>query len=184
MTDFVPNLNQMQEPAPEKITLSQGPGRLLADARRRAGRSVSEIASCLYVSVNMINGIERDDFENLPPATFVRGYLRAYAIEVGIDPDEILKLHKRFTGEDGTSFSTPPRTLGSTVIPTAPSWLPIAIWWGGAIVILCILALTFSLWGKSTLKETKPALRDTPIETTVFPEGNSETNDEFNINTE
>lgn len=193
MTDFVPNFNPKPELPPEKATLSHGPGRLLADARKRAGRSVEDIASCLYVSPRVIDGIERDDFENLPPTTFVRGYLRTYANEVGVDPDEILKQHKRFTGEDGIHSSEPPRTLGSTTAIALPRWLPIAMWWGGVVVLICAIVISVSLWGNSAVKGVKSAFQSDPTDASVSSEieqpvllspRNSEADDELIIDTE
>lgn len=66
------------------------PGHELGAARERAGFSTEEMASRLHLSREHLDALERDDYQHLPAATFVRGYLRAYAREVGMDGDELV----------------------------------------------------------------------------------------------
>lgn len=67
-----------------------GPGQQLGQARLDAQLSVEDVARALQLSVRHIAAIERDDYEQLPAATYVRGYLRAYAQLVGIAPERVL----------------------------------------------------------------------------------------------
>lgn len=67
-----------------------GPGQELAQARNDAQLSIEDVARALQLSARHIAAIERDDYEQLPAATYVRGYLRAYAQLVGIAPERVL----------------------------------------------------------------------------------------------
>lgn len=67
-----------------------GPGQQLRQARLDAQLSVEDVARALQLSARHIAAIERDDYEQLPAATYVRGYLRAYAQLVGIAPERVL----------------------------------------------------------------------------------------------
>lgn len=67
-----------------------GPGQELAQARSDARLSIEDVARALQLSARHIAAIERDDYEQLPAATYVRGYLRAYAQLVGIAPERVL----------------------------------------------------------------------------------------------
>lgn len=69
---------------------AHGPGQELAQARNDARLSVEDVARALQLSARHIVAIERDDYEQLPAATYVRGYLRAYAQLVGIAPERVL----------------------------------------------------------------------------------------------
>jgi len=69
---------------------TMGPGQELAQARNAARLSVEDVARALQLSARHIAAIERDDYEQLPGATYVRGYLRAYAQLVGIAPERVL----------------------------------------------------------------------------------------------
>jgi len=55
------------------------PGMILHQAREQQKMSVKHIADRLYLDVHVIEALEADDYETLPPTIFVRGYLRNYA---------------------------------------------------------------------------------------------------------
>ncbi|MEP7133261.1 MAG: helix-turn-helix domain-containing protein [Acidobacteriota bacterium] len=58
--------------------------------RQRLVREISleEISSSTKISVRLLTALEASDVEKLPAPTFTRGFIRAYAIHLGIDPDE------------------------------------------------------------------------------------------------
>jgi cytoskeleton protein RodZ len=55
------------------------PGMILRQAREQQKLSVKHIADRLYLDVHVIEALEADDYDILPPTIFVRGYLRNYA---------------------------------------------------------------------------------------------------------
>jgi cytoskeletal protein RodZ len=65
-------------------------GRELRQARRRRGLSVEELANRTKISLRNLRAIERNGFEQLPGGLFTRGFLRAYAREVGLQPEDIV----------------------------------------------------------------------------------------------
>ncbi|WP_297389520.1 helix-turn-helix domain-containing protein [Acidiferrobacter sp.] len=67
------------------------PGARLRAARERAGWSVEQVAQRLRLSPSQIVAIESGRREDLPPAAYVRGYLRSYAQLLGLDPQEFAK---------------------------------------------------------------------------------------------
>ena len=76
-------------------------GRLLREARLKAGREVKEIAALLKLDVRHIVMIENDDFANLPaPTAFVKGYIRGYAKQMGIEADELVEMYKSAVGDE------------------------------------------------------------------------------------
>ncbi len=60
-------------------------------ARQRRGMSLRQIAANTRISVAALEAIERNDFSRLPAGIFSRAFVRAYAIEVGLDPDETVR---------------------------------------------------------------------------------------------
>ena len=62
-------------------------GAMLQGARERRGLSLDELAHRTKISVRVLRAIEGNAFHLVPQGIFVRGYLRAYAREVGVDPD-------------------------------------------------------------------------------------------------
>jgi cytoskeletal protein RodZ len=62
-------------------------GARLKAAREERGISLREIAAATKISVSSLDALERDDYSRLPGGIFSRAFIRAYAIEVGVDPE-------------------------------------------------------------------------------------------------
>ena len=62
-------------------------GAILQSARERRGLSVDQLAQRTKISVRVLRAIESNAFDLVPQGIFMRGYLRAYAREVGLDPN-------------------------------------------------------------------------------------------------
>src|SRR5262249_59322644 len=71
-------------------------GRELAEARVRAGLCVEELSRRTKLSVPTLLAIERNQMGTLPGGLYARAMLRAYAREVGCDPEDIVR---RFRAE-------------------------------------------------------------------------------------
>jgi cytoskeleton protein RodZ len=78
----------------EKTTQrTEGPGKLLTDARLKLGLEPQNVAEMLHLREYQIRALEADDFENLPEPTYVKGYLRAYCQLLSLDPEKIIKMY-------------------------------------------------------------------------------------------
>lgn len=62
----------------------------LREAREQRELTLSAVSNATKIPVRMLQAIENDDVAALPQAFFARAYLRAYAIQVGVDPADIL----------------------------------------------------------------------------------------------
>jgi cytoskeleton protein RodZ len=67
-----------------------GPGPRLRAAREACGYDIQDIAKQLRLHPHIIADLERDHFSDHLALVFVRGYLRAYAGLIGLDPDEVV----------------------------------------------------------------------------------------------
>lgn len=56
-------------------------------ARERRGISLRQIAAATKISVAALEALERNDISRLPGGIFSRGFVRAYAAQIGADPD-------------------------------------------------------------------------------------------------
>ncbi len=75
-------------------------GGKLRQARERRGVSLRQIAASTKISVAALEALERNDVSRLPGGIFSRAFVRSYAIEVGLDPDETVReFLERFQGE-------------------------------------------------------------------------------------
>jgi cytoskeleton protein RodZ len=58
----------------------------LRHARERLGLSLRDIADRTKIRTTILDAIENNDVDHLPPPIFARGFVKAYAREVGLDP--------------------------------------------------------------------------------------------------
>ena len=84
-----PPSHDLDEVAP--IPILPGPGEQLRAAREAAGMSVHEISTHMRLDSRIILALESDDYEQLPAATFIRGYLRGYARLLDLPPEPIIQ---------------------------------------------------------------------------------------------
>ncbi len=91
-------MSQAHPELPVTAGVGAAPGAQLSQARRDLGLDVPQVAQRLRLPTRLIEAIERDDYAQLPGATYVRGYLRAYAGLLGIAPGPLLETHARLNG--------------------------------------------------------------------------------------
>src|SRR5205809_5133949 len=70
---------------------SSGFGGALREARERRGVSLRQIANATKISVAALEALERNDISRLPGGIFSRAFVRAYAVEVGLDPEATIQ---------------------------------------------------------------------------------------------
>jgi cytoskeleton protein RodZ len=72
----------------------------LQHARELAGLSIDDMSARTKIRRHMLEAIERNDFASIPGGLLARGYLRAYAGEVGLPPEGIAARYQtEFGGE-------------------------------------------------------------------------------------
>jgi cytoskeleton protein RodZ len=79
-------------------------GQILKENRERKGVTLSEVSLSTKITIKTLVAIEEGDPVNLPPKTFLRGFVRSYAIFLGADAGEILRT---FHEEMGSTLSRP-----------------------------------------------------------------------------
>jgi cytoskeletal protein RodZ len=66
-------------------------GEQLAGARRASGLSLEDLARRTKIPATRLQALEAGLYELLPPPIFSRGFVRAYATEVGLDPEALVR---------------------------------------------------------------------------------------------
>jgi len=66
-------------------------GGKLRQAREGRGLSLRQIADTTKISASALEALERNDVSKLPGGIFSRSFVRAYASEVGLDPDSTVQ---------------------------------------------------------------------------------------------
>ena len=62
-------------------------GERLRRARESRGISLRQVANVTRITVRALEAVERNDLSRLPGGIFTRAFVRAYAAEVGLDPE-------------------------------------------------------------------------------------------------
>jgi cytoskeleton protein RodZ len=66
-------------------------GSMLRAARERRGVSLRQIANSTKISVSMLDALEHNDISRLPGGIFSRAFVRSFAVEVGLDPEQTIQ---------------------------------------------------------------------------------------------
>ena len=69
--------------------MQQTPGQKLKQIRESQGISLEEISQKTHIRLNYLKAIESDDVDQLPSAVQMRGFLRLYANELGINLEKL-----------------------------------------------------------------------------------------------
>ena len=78
-------------------------GQALAQARRRAGLTVTQVSQRTRIRETIIRGIERDDYSACGSDFYARGHIRAIAKVTGIDPAPLIAEFDSTNWAPGTS---------------------------------------------------------------------------------
>ena len=114
-------------------------GAVLRDVRKRRGVSLQELANNTKISVSVLNALEDGRVDRLPGGLYGRAFVRAYAREVGLEPDETVEAFLKAVPEARDDFDL--KLTDSKSILGGMVSLPIII---GGVVLACLIAII--LW--------------------------------------
>lgn len=94
--------------------------------REERGVSLRHIADATKLSVAALEALERNDISRLPGGIFSRAFVRSYALEVGLDPEQTVREFLVQFPEDSVTAGSPyvarheldevPRTRGGAAV--------------------------------------------------------------------
>ena len=105
----------------EREIADPGPGLpdRLAAARERKGVDLLRAERDTKIRLRYLSALERGDYADLPGAVYTKGFLRNYAIYLGLDPEDVLRQWRRERGELSTPepVIVPPRPIEEPARP-------------------------------------------------------------------
>jgi cytoskeletal protein RodZ len=143
------------EPAPSL------PERLYA-ARERKGVDLYRAERDTKIRARYLGALERGDYKELPGAVYTKGFLRNYALYLGLDPDEVLDHWRRERGDsrDVAPVIAVPRPIAAPRqgLTFSPSIIVIALLTVFVLAFGAYLALQVMRFAKPpTIAVTTPA---------------------------
>ena len=71
-------------------------GSMLKTEREKQGKTLDAISSATKINKSVLKLIEEDSYGMLPSSSYVRGFLKLYARELGIEPYTVIELYEQF----------------------------------------------------------------------------------------
>ncbi len=136
-------------------------GETLKNTRLSKGLTLEKAASDLRIKISSLKALEEEDFEKFPAEVYTMGYIRSYALYLGLDPEPLIKEFKNRTNtlnpdakdSEGETLSV----SSSTIQQSAPSFMAFLLKPPAIISIVIILVsgiIIFSIF-KATKTNTK-----------------------------
>lgn len=94
-----------------------------------------------------IEALENGNYDGIPAPVFVRGFLRSYAVYLGLDPEPLIAELDRVEGKEPSQAPKTPRASAlahSVAVTEAPNRLRLLYIAGGAVIALVV---AIWLWG-------------------------------------
>lgn len=86
-------------------------GEIFKTERIKRKLSLEEVEKATKIRKKFLDALEKGDYKNLPPSTFVRGFVSNYASFLGLKQEEILAFYRREVNVEKTKV-IPEKTVG------------------------------------------------------------------------
>lgn len=69
----------------------KGIGQILKEEREKIGLTYEQVCEITKLRPNIINAIEKEAWDKLPPSVFVKGFIKCYAQVLDLDPERLIE---------------------------------------------------------------------------------------------
>jgi cytoskeletal protein RodZ len=134
----------------------------LAAARERKGVDLARAERDTKIRVRYLSALESGDYRDLPGAVYTKGFLRNYALYLGLDPEDVLRQWRRERGEATApeAVIVPPRPLAEPARPLnfSPQVVVAALLTAGVVLFFVYLGAQLLRYSRPPeLAVTSPA---------------------------
>ena len=156
-------------------------GEMLRNARTtgRRKREISTIAKQLCIREEFLQALEDGNYTFIPETVYILGFARNYAMELGLNPDEIVTKIKQEMGvipgacstsgdnadEEGPTCARPSLKVES---PTKAFFIRVYqfvyqhwIWFAGALAVIVLAIVIVSMIGGNVSEDVTPEVQET-----------------------
>jgi transcriptional regulator with XRE-family HTH domain len=136
-------------------------GSTLKREREKRKFSLDDVSAATKISVRFLSAIESGRFDQLPGGIFNRGFVRAYARQLGLDEEQIVAQYKAAAGEDDPNTPVETDLPRGTQLALGPGHKELP--WKELAVFLLLLAVGLSVWKFRSLEPARYRSQTTQI---------------------
>lgn len=138
-------------------------GDYLKQMREQRGLTVEEVSSQTRISLRMLRALEANDFSQIPSEVFARGFVRSYALYLGLNEGDVFR---KFRELASTLYAEIPVAEASWKLPArSPArkkWGQ-KLGFGATLVGVAVLVMIF-FQGRSRLSPVSPVQDSVPTQ--------------------
>ena len=121
-------------------------GETLRRERELRQISLREIAEATKINLRYLDALERDDFRHLPGGVFNKGFVRAYAQFIGIDPETMVTAYlDEDRRQQARVTRTTPAPQPSAEAEVPPPSVGARVWVAVLVIALILVVLAAGL---------------------------------------
>ncbi|MBC8248044.1 MAG: helix-turn-helix domain-containing protein [Anaerolineales bacterium] len=121
-------------------------GQLLREAREQKGVSLEQVEEATRIRQKFLQALEEGNFGALPAETYVKGFLRTYAMYLELDPKEVMALYEGRENEGKAALTQPGFFQPMDISMAAPSWLTPDLVIGALLIVVLIAFGSWATW--------------------------------------
>lgn len=118
-------------------------GEILKEEREAKFYSLDEVEKATKIRKELLEALEADDYNRLPPSTFVQGFIKNYARFLNLDAQKLLAVYRR----EFSDKKHPPQVMDAFANPlekTKLQFTPAKLL--GLVVVLVVISFFVYLW--------------------------------------
>ncbi len=148
----------MQERRSSSQHETLGIGERLRNAREARGLTLAAAETLTRIRATYLKALEDEQFDRLPASVYARGFLRTYAVALGLDPDELTEAYPAAfdTPEQPPVFSSLPAEI--PIHPATPPSRARRI----AVMVGAVALLIVSILGYIGLQQMRQFVQPVP----------------------
>lgn len=148
---------------PEAPDAEVTPGQLLSRKREALGLSIQQVADELHITMHYVRALEADAHEKLPGVVFIRGYIRAYANYLKLDPTVLVNVFNEYINQRENSEQEASYTRSRRRRDRNLPWIAVS----GVAFVLIAVALWY--FGTGAAPQTGSAATPAPAGAQATP---------------
>ncbi len=130
-------------------------GTKLRDERERRGIGIDEIEAETRIRAKFLLALEEERFDVLPGPAYVRAFVRDYAEQLGLDPQELVAELNARPDLAEEVVMTPPRQVAP--VPLLDRRARIVVWVAAAVVLALVVAAAVAILASRGSSSGAPA---------------------------